>query len=159
ADTQVDAEELIAQYRFAQGEESLREDRRLMYVAVTRARRRLLLTSAAWRSSLASARPRSRYLAEVTDLVPEPFRTVQAVPEQNPLESERPQAQWPPDPGPAERSRARAAQLLAAAAAAPGELADPALAELVRRAVADLEQQAAPPLVHSPPRLSASQVV
>mgnify|MGYP002649237051 CR=1 FL=1 len=31
----------------AQGEEALAEDRRLMYVAVTRARRRLLLTSAA----------------------------------------------------------------------------------------------------------------
>src|SRR5690625_1838295 len=59
ADTQVDAEALITEYQFAQGEEALREDRRLMYVAVTRARRRLLLTSAAWRSGVTSARPRS----------------------------------------------------------------------------------------------------
>src|SRR5699024_4866479 len=60
SDTQVDAEALIQEHRFAQGEESLREDRRLMYVAVSRARRRLLLTSAAWRTGLSSARPRSR---------------------------------------------------------------------------------------------------
>ncbi|GAA1315703.1 ATP-dependent DNA helicase [Brachybacterium tyrofermentans] len=164
ADTQVDAEGLIEDYRFAQGEESLREDRRLMYVSVTRARRRLLLTSAAWRAGLATARPRSRYLVEIHDLVPEQFRTVQEVPETNPLESERPQAQWPPPPGEPERRRARAAGMLDAIpeAATKGpapEVTDPALAEIVRRAIDDLEQQAAPPLVHSPPRLSASQVV
>ncbi|MFC7373811.1 MULTISPECIES: ATP-dependent helicase [unclassified Brachybacterium] len=188
ADTQVDAESLIEEYRFAQGEESLREDRRLMYVAVTRARRRLLLTSAAWRAGLATARPRSRYLIEVANLVPPQLRTVQEVPEHNPMETERPQAQWPPAPGEAELARRRAAELLEAATgtgdeeagsatqapagtgvspsagtAGPGPdlaaLADPHLAEIVRRAVADLEQQAAPPVVHSPPRLSASQVV
>ena len=38
-------------------------------------------------------------------------------------------------------------------------LADPELEELVRRALADLAQHAAAPAVHSPPRLSASQVV
>ena len=159
ADTQVDAEALIQEHRFAQGEESLREDRRLMYVAVTRARRRLLLTSAAWRTGLSSARPRSRYLAEVTPLVPDAFRSVQEVPEHNPLESERPRAQWPPAPGESERGRSRAAELLTAVAGQEGAPEDPELAELVRRAVVDLEQQAAPPVVHSPPRLSASQVV
>src|SRR5699024_10456359 len=159
ADTQVDAESLIQEFRFAQGEESLREDRRLMYVAVTRARRRLLLTSAAWRTGLSSARPRSRYLTEVTDLVPESFRTVQEVPATNPLESERPQAQWPPSPGAPEQARERAAAPLAEVAGQDDAPADPELAELVRRAVVDLEQQAAPPMVHSPPRLSASQVV
>ncbi|MGP9682547.1 ATP-dependent helicase [Brachybacterium sp. AOP3-A1-3] len=165
ADTQVDAEGLIEDYRFAQGEESLREDRRLMYVSVTRARRRLLLTSAAWRAGLTTARPRSRYLVEIHDLVPEQFRSVQEVPETNPLESERPQAQWPPPPGEPERRRARAAGMiegitedLVPGRSAP-EVTDPALAETVRRAIDDLEQQAAPALVHSPPRLSASQVV
>ena len=137
ADTQVDAESLIQEYRFAQGEESLREDRRLMYVAVTRARRRLLLTSAAWRSGLSSARPRSRYLAEATAEVPESFRTAQEVPEQNPLESERPQASWPPAAGESEQARARAAELLAAVAGQERAPDDPELAELVRRAVVD----------------------
>nr|WP_245354436.1 ATP-dependent DNA helicase [Brachybacterium sacelli] len=164
ADTQVDAESLVEEYRFAQGEESLREDRRLMYVAVTRARRRLLLTSAAWRTGLTTARPRSRYLVEAGPLVPDRFRTVQEVPETNPLEAERPRAQWPPAQGEAESARRRAAETLAAVGENPPdgeELAgsDPALAEIVRRTLSDLEQQAAPPAVHSPPRLSASQVV
>jgi len=195
ADTQVDAEGLIEEYRFAQGEEALAEDRRLMYVAVTRARRRLLLTSAAWREGLRSARPRSRYLGEAAPLVPESFRTAQEVPEENPLESERPTATWPPAPGEAEQARARAAARLdeaardaaarrdeaddpaerpagtiasaVAGAPIPGTvpsveapaLADPELEEVVRRALADLAQHAAAPAVHSPPRLSASQVV
>ena len=177
ADTQVDAEGIIQEYRFAQGEEALAEDRRLMYVAVTRARRRLLLTSAAWREGLRTPRPRSRYLTEAAPLVPEAFRSAQEVPEENPLESERPTATWPPAPGEAEQARARAAALLAEVAqeqpvpesdpAVPASaagieapsLADPELEELVRRALADLAQHAAAPAVHSPPRLSASQVV
>ena len=159
ADTQVDAVDLIDEFRIAQGEEALAEDRRLMYVAVTRARRRLLLTSAAWRGGLATARPRSRYLTEVTSLIPDTFRTVETVPEENPLVSERPKADWPPAPGAPEQARDRAAELLAAADQDDAELADPELAELVRRALADLAQQAAPPQVHSPPRLSASQAV
>lgn len=161
ADTQVDAEELIEQFQFDQGEESLREDRRLMYVAVTRARRRLLLSSAAWRTGLTRPRPRSRYLAEATPLVPEPFRQRQEVPEENPLDSVLEQAAWPPAPGPAEQQRDRAEDLLHAAER--GELGeqvrDPALAELVRRTLVDLEEQRSRPAVHSPPRLSASQVV
>jgi DNA helicase-2/ATP-dependent DNA helicase PcrA len=195
SDTQVDAEGLIEEYRFAQGEEALAEDRRLMYVAVTRARRRLLLTSAAWREGLRAPRPRSRYLTEAAPLVPERFRSAQKIPEQNPLESERPSASWPPAPGEAEQARARAAAQLAEVAREAGSrgeasddraeetaetapsagtdgpspeplpsmeapaLADPELEELVRRALADLAQSAAAPLVHSPPRLSASQVV
>ncbi len=161
ADTQVDAETLIEQFQFDQGEESLREDRRLMYVAVTRARRRLLLSSAAWRTGLATARPRSRYLAEVAPLVPEPFRRRQEVPAQNSLDSVQQQAPWPPAPGPAEQRRDRAEELLHAAQhEAPGvQLRDERLAETVRRTLADLRDQQARPVVHSPPRLSASQVV
>ncbi|WP_010534110.1 ATP-dependent helicase [Brachybacterium squillarum] len=118
ADTQVDAEGLLEDFRFAQGEESLREDRRLMYVAVTRARRRLLLTSAAWRLGLRAPRPRSRYLAEAEPLVPEAFRRREEVGEENPLEAERPTAIWPPPPGVEEHARDRAAALLEAAAPA-----------------------------------------
>jgi DNA helicase-2/ATP-dependent DNA helicase PcrA len=174
ADTQVDAEAIIQEHRFAQGEEALAEDRRLMYVAVTRARRRLLLTSAAWREGLRTPRPRSRYLTEAAPLVPEAFRSAQEIPEENPLESERPTATWPPAPGEAEQARARAAARLAEVAPEAGTdapnpqavpsveapaLADAQLEELVRRTLADLAQHAAAPVVHSPPRLSASQVV
>ncbi|MGY5763755.1 ATP-dependent helicase [Brachybacterium sp. DNPG3] len=161
ADTQVDAEGLIEEYHLEQGEESLREDRRLMYVAVTRAKRRLLLTSAAWRAGLSSARPRSRYLAEVADLVPERFRTIEEVPEANPLETSREIAWWPPAPGAEEDARDRAAALLERAedGALGDAIADPALATILERALADLADQQATPAVHSPPRLSASQVV
>src|SRR5699024_7640778 len=41
----------------------------------------------------------------------------------------------------------------------PPALADPQLEEPVRRTLADFAEQAAEPAVHSPPRLSASQVV
>ena len=159
ADTQVDAEELIDEYHLAQGEESLHEDRRLMYVAVTRARRRLLLTSAAWRPDASTARPRSRYLAEIADLVPPAFVRREEVPEQNPLEATRRSAVFPPAPGPAERARDRAAALLGEAAAAEDPIADPQLAVLVERALTDLAERASSPEVHSPARLSASQVV
>lgn len=159
ADTQVDAEELVDEYQLAQGEESLQEDRRLMYVAVTRARRRLLLTSAAWRQDASRPRPRSRYLAEIADLVPPAFRRVEEVPEENPLVSSRRTALFPDDPGPEEAARDRAARLVAEAGAADREIADPALATLVERALADLAEHRARPEVHSPARLSASQVV
>src|SRR5699024_5743029 len=83
-----------------------------------------------------------------TPLVPDAFRSVQEVPEHNPLESEHPRAQWPPAPGESERGRSRAAELLTAVAGQEGAPEDPELAELVRRAVVDLEQQAAPQVVH-----------
>lgn len=161
ADTQVDAEQILEEHQFDQGEESLREDRRLMYVAVTRARRRLLLSSAAWRMGLTSARPRSRYLSEAEPLVPGPFRHRQDVPEQNPLDAARETAAWPPRPGPAEQRRARGEELVRAAGRGElgEEVSEPVLAETVRRALADLAEARALPVVHSPPRLSASQVV
>jgi DNA helicase-2/ATP-dependent DNA helicase PcrA len=167
ADTQVEAEGLVQDFRFAQGEESLREDRRLMYVAVTRARSALLLTSAAWRGTQARPRPRSRYLAQVLPLVPDPFHERQEVPESNPLERERMDASWPPSPGEAEQRRERAAQALAGSGPDPcardpltGDGAeDDALLEQTRRVVADLRAQRDALTVHSPVRLSASQIV
>ena len=157
ADTQVDAEEIIEQFHLDQGEESLREDRRLMYVAVTRARRHLLLSSAAWRSGLRAPRTRSRYLTEVADLVPAQLSEREEVPEENPLEKETAVAVWPPAPGEAEAERSRAAALIAEVP--QQEISDPQLAEVVRRAIRDLEERAAVPEVHSPARLSASQLV
>src|SRR5699024_7320211 len=119
ADTQVDAEALITEYQFAQGEEALREDRRLMYVAVSRARRRLLLNFAARGRGLTVARPRSRDVAEATELPPEQRRGAPEAAEDNPLESARPLPRRPPAPGPQQAARARAQQLLARAAIAP----------------------------------------
>lgn len=161
ADTQVDAEGILQEYYEAEGEAALAEDRRLMYVAVTRARSRLLLTSAAWRTGLRAPRPRSRYLAEILPLVPPAFHRTQEVPPENPLEAVRTAAAWPPEPGEAERRRERAARLLERARArelAPPPEEDP-LAEATRRVLEDLAARRERTAVHSPVRLSASQVV
>jgi DNA helicase-2/ATP-dependent DNA helicase PcrA len=161
ADTQVDAESLIQQFRFDQGEESLREDRRLMYVAVTRAREDLLLSSCAWRTGAAKPRPRSRYLRETLPLVPARFQVVEDVPDVNPLDARLLQTQWPPEPGEAERRRADAEGLLRSAAAGdlPEVPEDAELAEQTRRVLADLAERREQLTVRSPARLSASQIV
>ncbi|MFC0675748.1 UvrD-helicase domain-containing protein [Brachybacterium hainanense] len=161
ADTQVDAEALIQEYQEEEGAAGLAEDRRLMYVAVTRARSSLLLTSAAWRQGLARPRPRSRYLAEALPVVPGPFQVREDVPEQNPLEAAALVESWPPEPGAPEQRVAAARELLARARA--GELEevpeeDP-LAEAARRVLADLAARREAASVHSPVRLSASQIV
>ncbi|PWH07065.1 ATP-dependent DNA helicase [Brachybacterium endophyticum] len=161
ADTQVDAESLIQQFRFDQGEESLREDRRLMYVAVTRAREDLLLSSCAWRTGAAKPRPRSRYLREVLPQVPAPFQVLEDVPEKNPLDALLLEAEWPPPPGEAEQRRHEAERLLAAASEGdlPEVPEDAELAEQTRRVLADLAERREQLTVRSPARLSASQIV
>lgn len=161
ADTQVDAEGLIQEFRLEQGEESLREDRRLMYVAVTRARRSLLLSSAAWRTGMARPRPRSRYLVESLPLIPPALHAQEEIPAENPLDAAQSTALWPPQPGLPEQRRAQAQALVAAAAR--GELGEESpeaeLAEQTRRVLADLAEQREALSVHSPARLSASQIV
>ena len=67
AATQVDLAARLEEFREACGEHDVAEERRLAYVAVTRARRLLLLTGAQWGDG---SRPRtpSRFLAEAGDL-------------------------------------------------------------------------------------------
>lgn len=179
AETQVEAEEMLQEHAFELGDSMLIEDRRLMYVAVTRARRRLLLSSAAWRAGLSRSRPASRYLRETRPLVPERFQHAEEVPEENPLTAVRETADYPPAPGAAERARAAAARLLedaraargaAGAAAAQGTAphaarggetaaaADP-LAIATSRVVHDLRERSAQTEVPAPARMSASAVV
>lgn len=155
ADTQVDAEQILQDWYLASGEESLLEDRRLMYVAITRARRRLLLTSAAWREGLSAARPRSRYLQEALDLVPERFRTSETIPEENPLDAAPRSALWPPETGAAEQARDRASALLHEALHAPAAVPE----EPVRRVLADLAARTARHDVPMPVQQSASRLV
>lgn len=68
ASTQVDLAAALDDFREACGEHDVAEERRLAYVAVTRARRLLLLTGAQWGDG---SRPRtpSRFLVEAADLV------------------------------------------------------------------------------------------
>lgn len=159
AETQVEAIDVLDEFFLAQGEETLLEDRRLMYVAVTRARARLLLTSAAWRESAARPRPRSRYLLEAAPVVPEAHRRSEEVPEENPLEKDIRTAQYPPPPGNAEDARDRAAAEVArAATSAASPAADP-WEEAVHRVLRDLADRRSRLAVHAPARMSASQLV
>ncbi|NHN56487.1 ATP-dependent helicase [Calidifontibacter sp. DB0510] len=111
----VHGQELYEQFRAEVGEHLMREERRLAYVALTRARSDLLLTSSAW---LTGATPRlpARFLLELreagagTELaweeMPEPGVDGKAV---NPREAEPVTTSWPHDPLADRRSQLAAA--------------------------------------------------
>ncbi|UYG18285.1 ATP-dependent helicase [Brachybacterium huguangmaarense] len=178
ADTQVEADGILEEFYDELGHEALREDRRLVYVAVTRARRRLLLSSAAWRAGRVTSQPRSRYLVEALPVVPAPFHRREEIPEENPLSVSARHAVWPPVPGPREAARSRAAALVERARLDPAAIpplleAGPAgqepdgrgagaeddLVEQTRRVLADMAARRGDVTVRSPARLSASQIV
>lgn len=101
-------------YAAAERERQLLEDRRLAYVAMTRARHRLLL-SGSWWSQQSSARPPSVFLRELADAGLGP-----PLPEASELEA-RPEAvvepnPWPRDPLGGRRGRVEAAAGLVRAA-------------------------------------------
>ncbi len=127
-----DSAELTArhdEFRDAEGRRILDEERRLVYVAVTRARRRLLLTAPVWLASGQRPRVTSRFLEEIRaaagalgvrqgpwEPLPEP--TDELV---NPLLEQVRTVLWPVDPEPARRAAVeRAAAAVQAARAARG---------------------------------------
>ena len=64
AETWKDLEEAVKEFRFAAGRHGVREERRLAYVAVTRARAHLLLSTSWYAGTAAKPRPASRFLRE-----------------------------------------------------------------------------------------------
>lgn len=104
--------EQIEEFRLAGGEHALAEERRLAYVAVTRARHDLLLTSHVW-GSQRLPRVTSRFLADVLDLdaAHNPVRMGLWAPMPPPDDAEPPDGPeqhivvWPDDPMAARRSR------------------------------------------------------
>ncbi len=155
ADTQVEAEERFSEFCTQQGKASQQEDRRLMYVALTRARRDLLLTSATWVSQRKTRNIRSQLLEEAVEATPVENRTVEPFSRTNPLEGMQETAIWPPAPGVSEAAVQRARELLAQAR--EQELPEPS--ETVRRVIADLEARRARSEVHTPVLQSPSQMV
>lgn len=165
AQTQVDAIDLIDEYAIAQGADMLQEDRRLMYVAVTRARSRLLLSSAAWRPGTKTERSRSRYLSEVQARVPKFFLHSEDIPQENPLEWALTTASWPPEADGDEQARGRVADAFRREpsppeeASAMGELDESTWAVAVERVLQDLADRRERLRVHSPARVSTSYLV
>ena len=98
--TQVGLEEVIEEFFLNNGEERLREERRLMYVALTRAKHDLLLTSSAWRPDATKPAPPSRFLGELLAAGVLTELPSAEIPEENPLASTPPSAQWPESPSP-----------------------------------------------------------
>ncbi len=159
------------------GEHAVAEERRLAYVAFTRARTELLLSTHFW-SSRKTINVESRFLAELRRALPDrlvtgpwaaapdavPNAKGQLVPPDNPFLAEPVSETWPYDP----MSHRRAALAgvvddivgLVAAEAAPGPVADPRFDDLrLLLAERSARQHRGPAIVEVPRHLSASAVV
>ena len=119
AGTQPELDQALQEFRSHCGLHEIAEERRLAYVAVTRARHRLLLTGAVWGDGSTPRTP-SRFLLEAAELAP-----VVGVGEwageladgaANPREALHPRAQWPFDPLEGRRAAVEEAAALVRAA-------------------------------------------
>jgi len=149
--TQQELKSAIDDFIAANRERQLEEDRRLAYVAVTRARDHLLLTGSSW-SGTKRPRERSAFYAEIAEALghePAPDE-----PGENPYLGERRVLQWPIDPlGSRRPVIERAASLLHASLAAPRVEPD----EEVSLLLAERDARRLPPVQVAPTRIAASR--
>lgn len=152
ADDDADLAPAIEAFREADREHQEREERRLAYVAVTRARSDLLLTGSHWAGQRDSRRP-SRYLQEMLSAVGEDAIDV-SEPGENPyLDKGGRILSWPLDPlgdrrGLVERA---AAEVIAAADA------EPEPDEVLRSLLAEAERRRQRQVAEAPARIGASR--
>jgi DNA helicase-2/ATP-dependent DNA helicase PcrA len=144
AATQQELKAAIDAYVAANRARQLEEDRRLAYVAITRARDHLLLSGSSWAGT---KRPRARsvFLTEVVDALN--IDLPEEDPGENPYEGERRLLHWPMDPLGARRPAvAGAAAEVRRARAAPLPDPDPETALLLAERAARLRpvQRTAP---------------
>ncbi|MFB9375542.1 ATP-dependent helicase [Kineococcus gynurae] len=179
AGTQKELDEARVRFREACGDHEMAEERRLAYVAFTRAKTELLL-SGAWWDDATKPRVRSRFLTEllaaadegrVPGLVQLPGAPPPEAGEVNPRTAEAVRVPWPVDPLAARREDvdAGAARVRAAVLAGPEgagrELPEGAEAEVaewreqVRLLLAERSAGASAPRVELPAHLSASRLV
>ncbi|MFT4135760.1 UvrD-helicase domain-containing protein [Microbacterium sp.] len=121
APTQQDLKAAFEDFAGALRDRRIEEERRLAYVAVTRARERLLLSAAPW-AGTKRPRPPSRFLAEIAGALGLPA-VADTVTAENPYADRRQTLRWPLDPLGARREvvRAAAAAVRRAQEAAPAE--------------------------------------
>ena len=155
-ETQKDLDNAIQDFKVANRQHQLIEERRLAYVAFTRASKQLLLTAGYFKTGTKNPRPVSEFLLELLDSDnAELVGTIPNPVEQNPLAEQVETAMWPIDPLGANRDRV-------AAAAHAVLSAEPASVEGSLELAVLLEEQVSPDFLVSPEipvRLSASKIV
>ena len=155
-ETQKELDNAIKQFKLDNREHQLKEERRLAYVAFTRASKELLLSAGYYKTGSKNPREVSEFLtelvetgcAELVTAIPEPLPA-------NPLSELQLVASWPVDPLGANRPRVEAA-------AAAVKDAEPISLESSLELAALLEEQMEPDFVRVPKlpvRLSASKIV
>ncbi|GAA2969846.1 ATP-dependent DNA helicase [Microbacterium terrae] len=147
--TQQDLKGAIEEFVAANRARQLDEDRRLAYVAVTRARDHLLLTGASW-SGTRRPRERSVFYTEMADALG--IDVPVDDPGEDPYLGERRMLSWPIDPLGERRSAVEAA---AAAVDAARSAALPEPDRDVALLLAERRQELAPPV--APTRIAASR--
>lgn len=151
AQTQQELKAALDAFVEANRARQLEEDRRLAYVAVTRARDHLLLTGSSW-SGTKRPRARSTFFVEIADSLGVPLSPDE--PGDDPYQGERRTLQWPIDPLGARREAVQtAAAAVEAAMAAPRPELDPHAALLL----AEREARRADPVRRAPTRIAASR--
>jgi DNA helicase-2/ATP-dependent DNA helicase PcrA len=93
--TQADIKAAKEQFRADNKEHQLREEYRLIYVAITRTKQALLLTGSYWKPGNSGSRKPSRFLEQ---LAGEGFQFPEINSQANPLDLEPKTASWPLDP-------------------------------------------------------------
>lgn len=151
APTQQDLKIAIDEFVAAGRARQLDEDRRLAYVAVTRARDHLLLTGASW-SGTKRPRARSVFLTEIADALG--HELPEDDPGEDPYLGERRVLQWPIDPLGARREAVRRAAAAVEAALAAPRVAPERDAALL---LAEREERHRPPSAGAPTRIAASR--
>ncbi len=152
APTQQDVRDELAVFRAELDERRQDEERRLAYVAVTRARDHLLLTGASW-SGTRSARRASRYLIEIADALDLSLELPEDTGENPYLDQQRLLA-WPMDPLGSRRSRVQAA---ADAVARAQRDPRPAPSRDLSLLLAERDARRAGPAPSAPTRIPASR--
>jgi DNA helicase-2/ATP-dependent DNA helicase PcrA len=151
AQTQQDLKAAMEAFIEANRARQLEEDRRLAYVAVTRAREHLLLTGATW-SGTKRPRARSMFFTEIAAALGVTLSGDE--PGEDPYQGERRVLQWPIDPLGARRAAVvQAASAVDDAAAGPRAALDPQAALLL----AERDARRARPVHIAPTRIAASR--
>lgn len=153
AESQQDLKAAFAAYGEGIRQRHLEEERRLAYVAVTRARDHLLISASPWAGT---KRPRavSRFVREIADEVAAPVPDDETLDAENPYDGARATLQWPIDPlgGRAGRVTAAAERVRTAMRAEP---ANPSTD--LRLLLAEREARAAGQGASAPTRIPASR--